>query len=161
MPIRHENLFGRIARFDALYDAWHKAIRGKRAKPGAAAFTVGLETNLLRLERELRNHTWRPGRYVTIEICDPKHRIVSAARSSAKAGSIRLGGGLAVPRLRPARRHLEQQSQERPRGCPQQERHRKPQQQYWLPRGPHAPAPEPPGSRSERARQGCVQGLPW
>lgn len=67
MPTRHDDLFGGIARFDVLYNAWRKAIRGKRRKPGAAAFTANLETNLLRLERQLQNQTWRPGRYVTIE----------------------------------------------------------------------------------------------
>jgi len=79
MPTRHHNLYDGIASFGALYDAWRRAIKGKRRKPGAAAFTAGLETNLLRLERELRDQTWQPGHYVTIEIRDPKHRIVSAA----------------------------------------------------------------------------------
>ena len=37
------------------------------------------EKEILRLERELRNDRHRPGRYKTIEIRDPKHRIVSAA----------------------------------------------------------------------------------
>ena len=79
MPTRHDNLFTEIASFPALHDAWRKAVRGKRRKPGAAAFTAGLETQLLRLERELRDGTWQPGRYVTIEVRDPKHRMVSAA----------------------------------------------------------------------------------
>ena len=34
---------------------------------------------MLRLERELRSGRYRPGRYRTIEIFDPKHRVVSAA----------------------------------------------------------------------------------
>jgi retron-type reverse transcriptase len=79
MPTRHDDLFGGIAGFAPLHAAWRKAVLGKRRKPGAAAFTANLETNLLRLERELRDRTWRPGRYVTIEIRDPKHRMVSAA----------------------------------------------------------------------------------
>ena len=56
-----------------------RAVRGKRDKPGAAAFLANLEKELLRLERELHNGTYRPGRNRTIEIFDPKHRIVSAA----------------------------------------------------------------------------------
>ncbi|MGE0225639.1 MAG: reverse transcriptase domain-containing protein [Acetobacteraceae bacterium] len=79
MPTRHNDLFGEIANFAALHAAWRKAIQGKRRKPGAAAFTARLETNLLRLERELKDGTWQPGRFVTIEVRDPKHRIVSAA----------------------------------------------------------------------------------
>jgi len=75
----HDNLFADIANFSALRDAWRKAVAGKRRKPGAAAFTAGLETNLLRLERELRDGTWQPGRYVEIAVRDPKPRLVSAA----------------------------------------------------------------------------------
>jgi len=59
--------------------AARRAIRGKRGKPGAAAFMAGLETEVLRLERQLQAGTWRPGRYVEIELFVPKHRVVSAA----------------------------------------------------------------------------------
>ncbi len=79
MPALHDNLFGSIANFRALHDAYRKAVIGKRRKPGAAAFAAGLETQLLRLERELQDQTWRPGRYVEIAIRDPKPRLVSAA----------------------------------------------------------------------------------
>jgi RNA-directed DNA polymerase len=79
MPERHDDLFAGIANFRALHAAYRRAVIGKRRKPGAAAFAAGLETNLLRLERELRERTWRPGRYVEIAISDPKPRLVSAA----------------------------------------------------------------------------------
>ena len=54
---RHPDLFDGIADFAALVRAARRAIRGKRAKPGAAAFMAGLETEVLRLERELRSGT--------------------------------------------------------------------------------------------------------
>jgi RNA-directed DNA polymerase len=79
VPARHDNLFAQIANFGALHDAYRKAVIGKRRKPGAAAFAANLERQLLRLERELLDGTWRPGRYVEIEVRDPKRRIVSAA----------------------------------------------------------------------------------
>ena len=79
MPTRHPDLFGGIAEFGALMRATRRAVRGKRGKPGAAAFMAGLETEVLRLERELLTGTWRPGRYVEIEVFEPKPRIVSAA----------------------------------------------------------------------------------
>jgi retron-type reverse transcriptase len=78
-PPRHDGLFDRIASFQALLAACARAVRGKRQKPGAAAFMANLEPNLLRLERTLLDGTWKPGRYVEIELFDPKHRIVSAA----------------------------------------------------------------------------------
>ncbi|MEM9355832.1 MAG: RNA-directed DNA polymerase [Pseudomonadota bacterium] len=79
MARRHIDLFERIATFAALRTAASKAILGKRRKPGAAAFMANLEREILRLERGLNEGTYRPGRYVEIEIWDPKHRIVSAA----------------------------------------------------------------------------------
>ena len=79
MPKRHSDLFGEIASFAALHEATRRAVRGKRAKPGAAAFMARLESQLLRLERTLQAGTWRPGRYVEIAIRDPKPRLVSAA----------------------------------------------------------------------------------
>ena len=56
-----------------------RAIKGKRRKPGAASFMANLETEVLRLERELRSGTYRPGRYTVIHVRDPKPRMVSAA----------------------------------------------------------------------------------
>jgi RNA-directed DNA polymerase len=79
VPGQHLDLFGNITEFGALLRAARRAVRGKRRKPGAAAFMAGLETEVLKLERELLAGTWRPGRYVEIELFEPKHRIVSAA----------------------------------------------------------------------------------
>ena len=79
MPRRHDNLFGRFANFQALHAAARRAARGKRKKPGAASFLANLERELLRLESELRDGNYRPGRYVAFEVSDPKRRIVSAA----------------------------------------------------------------------------------
>jgi RNA-directed DNA polymerase len=79
MALRHRDLFDRIANFGALRAAARKAILGKRRKPGAAAFMANLERELLRLERELSDGTYRPGRYVEILVRDPKERLVSAA----------------------------------------------------------------------------------
>jgi RNA-directed DNA polymerase len=78
-PARHTDLFGAIASFPALHAAALRAVSGKRRKPGAAAFMANLETELLRLERQLQGQSWRPGRYVEIRIRDPKPRTVSAA----------------------------------------------------------------------------------
>jgi retron-type reverse transcriptase len=79
VPRRHEHLFGGIASFAALREAALRAVRGKRRKPGAAAFFANLEREILRLERELGEGRWRPGSYTTIEVRDPKPRTVSAA----------------------------------------------------------------------------------
>ena len=79
MARRHDGLWDDIASFSALMSASRRAIRGKRRKPGAAAFMANLETEILALERELRAGSYRPGRYVTFEVSDAKRRMVSAA----------------------------------------------------------------------------------
>lgn len=79
MPRRERDLLQQIARFDTLIAAARRAALGKRKKPGAAAFLADLETECLALERTLLDGSYRPGRYVKIELFDPKHRIVSAA----------------------------------------------------------------------------------
>jgi hypothetical protein len=53
--------------------------REQRLKPSASAFMANLERELLRLERELRDGSYRPGRYLEILVRDPKERRVSAA----------------------------------------------------------------------------------
>jgi len=79
MPRRHDDLFGSIASFQALHAAARRAVRGKRAKPGAAAFMARLEPECLRLERELWRGEYRCGRYTEIVVRDPKRLLVSAA----------------------------------------------------------------------------------
>ena len=79
MPKRHTDLFAHIASFAALHEAAMRAIRGKRGKPGAAAFMANLETGLLRIERALLEGRWRSSGYSEIELREPKRRIISAA----------------------------------------------------------------------------------
>lgn len=79
MPRRHDDLFGQVASFSALHAAARRAVRGKRSKPGAAAFMARLEPECLRLERELWQGSYRCGRYTEIVVRDPKRRLVSAA----------------------------------------------------------------------------------
>jgi retron-type reverse transcriptase len=79
MPRRHDDLFDRIASFRALHAAAKRAVAGKRRKPGAAAFFANLERELLRLEAQLQDGTYRTGRYLELVVRDPKRRVVSAA----------------------------------------------------------------------------------
>lgn len=79
MPKRFNNLFPQIASFANLYAAWEAARRGKRRRPGVAAFERDLESNVLRLERQLLDGSYRPGRYRSFYIREPKKRKISAA----------------------------------------------------------------------------------
>lgn len=75
---RAGDLFERIASFGALLAAAARAARGKRRKRPVARFLVDLEPELLGLERELLDGSWRPGPFRTFTIADPKPRRIAA-----------------------------------------------------------------------------------
>ena len=56
-----------------------KAQKGKRSKQDVAKFNFHLERELLRLQEELLNQTYRPGEYYEFYILEPKKRMISAA----------------------------------------------------------------------------------
>lgn len=69
----------KLASWNNLLAAYYQAAKGKRGKPNVAAFEHRLEDNLLQLQDELRDRTYRPGGYVSFFIHEPKTRIISAA----------------------------------------------------------------------------------
>lgn len=75
----YKNLYPQIYPFSNLYTAYRAARRGKRHRAAVAGFEFDLESNLLTLERELRDQTYRPGGYNNFYIYEPKQRLVSAA----------------------------------------------------------------------------------
>ena len=72
-------LYDRITSFDNLAHAARAARRGKRTRPDVAAFEFGLERELLRLQDELRDQSYRPGPYRQFRILEPKARLISRA----------------------------------------------------------------------------------
>jgi retron-type reverse transcriptase len=68
-----------VSSWDNLLLAYQKAAKGKRGKANVAVFELGLEDNLLQLQKELRAGDYRPGDYVSFTIHEPKKRIISAA----------------------------------------------------------------------------------
>ncbi len=77
--MKESSLFDGITSFSALLEASNQAAKGKRSKSCVSAFLANQEYEVLRLERELQDQTYQPGRYRKIVVFDPKHRIVSAA----------------------------------------------------------------------------------
>lgn len=77
--IRHGRLFDRLVSFENLLAAARAARRGKRMKPDVARFDFALERELFALRTELLMQTYRPGRYHTFTIREPKTRLISAA----------------------------------------------------------------------------------
>ncbi len=76
---RHRHLWEQIVTFENLAGAARDALRGKGGRRVGAAFFGEWETEVVRLERELRERTYRPGTYRYFRILDPKERVVAAA----------------------------------------------------------------------------------
>lgn len=76
---RAKGLFDQVCSFDALVQAAHRAMQGKRFKPHVADFWRNLEPEVLQLRRELEDGSYRPGPYHTFVITDPKQRTICAA----------------------------------------------------------------------------------
>jgi RNA-directed DNA polymerase len=75
----YKNLYPQIHNFGNLYIAFLAARKGKRGQVAVASFEFDLEHNLLQLEAELRDQTYRPAPYTNFYIYEPKRRLVSAA----------------------------------------------------------------------------------
>lgn len=75
----YRNLYPQVYDFENLYRAYRKARRGKRGRAEVVRFEARVEDELFRLQTELRNETYQPGRYRHFYIYEPKKRKISAA----------------------------------------------------------------------------------
>ncbi|MFQ5422235.1 MAG: reverse transcriptase domain-containing protein, partial [Anaerolineae bacterium] len=75
----YRNLYPQICEWDNIYEAYRQARKGKRSRPPAATFELHQESNLIDLQRELEDKTYRPGAYHSFYIHEPKRRLISAA----------------------------------------------------------------------------------
>ena len=62
-----------------MLEAARKAAAGKKQRADVAAFLLDLEWQLLALQRELQEGSYRPGPYHCFQIHEPKPRLISAA----------------------------------------------------------------------------------
>lgn len=72
-------LWPAITDFDNLLLAYRKARRGKADRPTVTRFGLDLERELLCLQRQLREHSYRPGAYRLFTIYERKPRQIAAA----------------------------------------------------------------------------------
>jgi hypothetical protein len=73
------NLHEQLCSFDNLWLAYQNAARGKRRRSATAAFEYRLADNLLEIQNDLQEQTYRPGDYHSFYIHEPKRRLISAA----------------------------------------------------------------------------------
>ena len=76
---RYGNLYPQIVNLDNLYLSARKAQKGKRFRPNVLEFNYKLENELLRIQKELKDKTYQPGKYRTFHLRDIKTRLISAA----------------------------------------------------------------------------------
>jgi RNA-directed DNA polymerase len=76
---RYGGLWQRLVSWENLLLAARKARRGKRDRPCVQQFEFNQENQLLALQRELVEGTYRPGGFTTHWIARPKPRMISAA----------------------------------------------------------------------------------
>ncbi|AHJ27655.1 RNA-directed DNA polymerase [Nodularia spumigena CS-584] len=76
---RYNNLYPQITDFSNLILAARQAQKGKRFRENILKFNYNLEAELAKIKTQLESKTYQPGRYKTFEICEPKHRLISAA----------------------------------------------------------------------------------
>lgn len=80
MPKTYKNLYPQVYAFENLYQAHRQARKGgKRKGPEVAEFEHNLGQNLLRLQEELGEQTYRPGPYRHFIVIERKARKISAA----------------------------------------------------------------------------------
>ena len=68
-----------IISIDNLLSAWQEFLRGKRNKKDVQEFQSNLMDNILSLNADLSNHTYKHGSYQEFKINDPKPRIIHKA----------------------------------------------------------------------------------
>lgn len=74
----YSRLFEQYANFDALYEAYRAARKGKRTTAPCMHFELRLEENLIQLQNQLIWGEYRPGPYRHFYVEEPKRRRISA-----------------------------------------------------------------------------------
>jgi retron-type reverse transcriptase len=73
------DLYSELKSFENLYSSFIKARDGKRSKENVAKFEKNLEVELFKLQDELEQQTYRPGKYHSFYRTEAKRRLISAA----------------------------------------------------------------------------------
>ena len=71
--------FEDVISVDNLLEAWREFVKGKRGKKDVQDFSLHLADNIIALNRELTNKTYRHGGYKAFNISDPKPRSIHKA----------------------------------------------------------------------------------
>ena len=76
---RYGSLWEKVVSWENLVSAARKARRGKRGRVSVQDFEFDLERQLLSIQNQLKERTYRPGEFRAHWIYEPKKRLISAA----------------------------------------------------------------------------------
>jgi len=76
---RVNNLFDNLTSFENLMSAAKKALKGTKSKTESLEFYFNLEANLISMQNELENETYKPGGYKYFKVYEPKEREIAVA----------------------------------------------------------------------------------
>ena len=79
MAKQFDDFFEEITSFENLWRAFKRAAQGKRGQVEVADFEVNADFRVLEIQSALQTGTWLPGPDRSLEINDPKRRVVRAA----------------------------------------------------------------------------------
>lgn len=78
MPKKIKNLFYEKLTFEKMLEAYRRAKQHKTYKAEVIKFEINLENNLINLMNQLKNGSYRLGKYFTFRVFEPKERIIQA-----------------------------------------------------------------------------------
>lgn len=78
MPKKIKNLFYEKLTFEKMLEAHRRAKQHKTYKAEVIKFEINLENNLINLMNQLKNGSYRLGKYFTFCVFEPKERIIQA-----------------------------------------------------------------------------------
>lgn len=78
MPKTYNNLWDKVISFQNIYNAYLKAKKNKRFQSEILKFGNNLEVNIIAIQNELIQKTWKPSRYRQFYVYEPKKRLISA-----------------------------------------------------------------------------------
>lgn len=73
---RYGNLYAQVTSYENLLAAYQFASKNRKKRPAVAEFSLHLEENLLQIQRELQNHTYKTSPYTIFVIYEPKERVI-------------------------------------------------------------------------------------
>ena len=76
MPHKIRNAFDKHLTFESLLSAHARASKTKRNSKEVLIFEIDLETNLVNLYKQLKNGTYKMGKYREFKIYEPKERVI-------------------------------------------------------------------------------------